>query len=48
MWGPKEVGQTNGMEGMYRILKCVREVIRYGRDDYFPWLKNTILGDFEK
>ncbi|XTI84438.1 hypothetical protein V2W45_1339480 [Cenococcum geophilum] len=40
-----EEGKTldEEMKGMYQILKALREIVKYGRDEYWPWFRETML-----
>ncbi|PGG98057.1 hypothetical protein AJ79_08989 [Helicocarpus griseus UAMH5409] len=43
LYGPNDLGSTKGMKGTYQILKALREIVKYGREEYWPWFKETIL-----
>lgn len=43
LYGPDNLGSIKEMKGMYQILKAVRELLRYGRDEYWPWFQETML-----
>ncbi|PGG97662.1 hypothetical protein AJ79_09121 [Helicocarpus griseus UAMH5409] len=43
LYGPQDLGSTRNMKGMYQILKALQEIVRYGRDEYWPWFKKTML-----
>lgn len=43
LYGPQNLGCTQDMRGMYRVLMALRELVKYGRDEYWPWFKEAIL-----
>ncbi|PGH27845.1 hypothetical protein AJ80_00395 [Polytolypa hystricis UAMH7299] len=45
LYGPQHLGSTIDMKGMYQILKALQEIVKYGRDEYWPWFTDTVLGE---
>ncbi|KAK2779832.1 hypothetical protein FQN53_001262 [Emmonsiellopsis sp. PD_33] len=43
LYGPVGLGSMATMKGMYQILNGLRAIVKYGRDDYYPWFRETIL-----
>ncbi|KAK2750810.1 hypothetical protein FQN55_001820 [Onygenales sp. PD_40] len=43
LYGPIALGLMENMKGMYQILNALRAIVKYGRDDYWPWFRETIL-----
>ncbi|EGE81899.1 hypothetical protein BDDG_04842 [Blastomyces dermatitidis ATCC 18188] len=43
LYGPQHLVSTMSMKGMYQIFMALRETAKYGRDDHWPWFRETIL-----
>jgi len=43
LYGLENLGSTKEMKGMYQTSNALREIVRYGRDEYWPWFRQTVL-----
>ncbi|KKZ65703.1 hypothetical protein EMCG_01265 [[Emmonsia] crescens] len=43
LYGPEDLGSAKEMKGLYQILTALREIVKYGRDEYWPWFKEMML-----
>jgi hypothetical protein len=41
--GPKLLGSTRDIKGTYQVLRGLREIVKYGREDYWPWFSEHVL-----
>ncbi|KLU84487.1 hypothetical protein MAPG_03528 [Magnaporthiopsis poae ATCC 64411] len=44
LWMGSQIGTTDSMLGIYRIIWCVRRLARYASERYWPWYAENILG----
>ncbi|PGH11421.1 hypothetical protein AJ79_04922 [Helicocarpus griseus UAMH5409] len=43
LYGPQSLDSMLDMKGIYQVLKFLQQIVKYGRDDYWPWFRETIL-----
>lgn len=43
LYGPKNFSLTKEIMGMYQTLHALREMVKYGRDEYWLWFRETML-----
>ena len=43
LWGPHDMGTTQNITGLYKILACLRRLAKWTKEDYLKWFDENIL-----
>lgn len=43
LYRPENFSLIKEIKGMYQTLNALREMVKYGRDEYWPWFRETML-----
>ncbi|KLU92362.1 hypothetical protein MAPG_11308 [Magnaporthiopsis poae ATCC 64411] len=45
LWTDCTIGSTSSIQGIYRIVWCIRRLVRYSTEVYWPWFESNVLSE---